>query len=166
MKVLQVISFDEVDQVKDTFVTYRIRSDKVDPKNITFNLGIQPTKSYTVGDKYLGKAIDPETKNTIKVWRKQPFNLWDLSSEGLYPSKKRVEEHIVSLLNIIEPHQEQIFKLLSQKEEYIVSFYIRWEPIVSHGSYQIPGELLQRIGVLCHFVEYSFIYSSEGQLEK
>jgi hypothetical protein len=154
--VLQDISFDENDAVKKVYVVYRIRSDHLVPQAVTSDLGVEPTRTITKGEKYLGNVFDIKTNSWIKKWSERQFSLWDIDSKSLQQFKK-VKEHVGYLLSVLEPHFEQIHPYLLQEEEYIISFYIRWELSAEHGSYIIPGELLRRMGKLCHFVEFSYI---------
>ena len=158
--VLQNISFDESDAVKNLYVVYRIRADDLIPQTVTAELGIHPTVAYQKGEKFIGKKYDPKAKKDIEVIRGHPFSVWDVNSES-QQGLRRVTDHIMYLLDILEPHSEQIQRYLNQNEKYIISFYVRWEPHGEHGSYVIPGELLKRMGNLCHFVEFSFIGTFE-----
>jgi hypothetical protein len=162
MKVLQQISWAEEDETRNVFVEYQIRPDVMSPDTITSILGIQPTRSYAKGEEYLGKAYDPGVKKFIRELHKRPFNIWDFSSETVVNSKK-VIDHLNYVLDIIEPKYERIQPFLANREEFYIRFYIRWEPIESHGSFTIPGETLIKMGKLCHFVETSFIYSSDNE---
>ena len=136
---------------------YRINSDHLNASSVTSDLEIQPTEAFNKGEKYLGKIFDTANKKPKSVWKHYPFGTWRLDSKMLLPQKKRVEDHIGYLLEILEPHAEQITKYLNQKENYEISFYIRWEPYDGHGSFTISSELLERMKMLSHFVEFSFL---------
>jgi hypothetical protein len=157
--VLQDISFDENDVAKVVYVTYRIRSENLIHEELTSSIGIQPTKSYSRGEKYLGKAFDHSKNKIVRKWRVQLSSLWDLDSKIIQNHSKKVEDHIDYLLNILEPHSDQIMVYLKQRDIYFISFYIRWEPLGGHGTYTIQDTVLERMSKLCHFVEFSFISS-------
>ena len=154
--VIQNISFDEADAVKNLFVVYRIRADDLIPHTVTSELNIQPTVAYQKGENYIGKKYDPTAKKDKEEIRRRSFSVWDVDLTSQH-HLKRVKDHIEYLLNILEPHSQQLKRYLELNEKYVISFYIRWEPYGEHGSYIIPSELLVRMERLCHFVEFSFI---------
>ena len=159
---LQDISFDEVDSVKRVYVVYRVRSDTLVPETVTHDFGIKPTRVFQKGDKFTGKSYDPVTNKSFEEIRERRFSIWDVDTQSLQ-EKRRVRDHIEYILNILEPQSEKITQYLIQSEKYVISFYIRWEPFGEHGSYQVPGDLLIRMGKLCHFVELSFIATIETE---
>lgn len=159
---LQNISLDESDSVKNLFVVYRIRGNDLIPQTITSELNIQPTVAYQKGEKFVGKKYDPVAKRDTEETRKRPISVWNIDSKS-QQGIRRVKDHIEYLLNILEPHSQQINNYLKQSEKYMISFYIRWEPYGEHGSYIIPGELLGRMERLCHFVEFSFISTTNNE---
>jgi len=160
-KVLQNISLDESDEVKKLYVVFRIRGDDLNTQKVTSDLNIQPTVAYQEGEKFVGKKYDPIARKVVEEIHTRYISVWDIDSES-QQSLKRVKEHIEYVLNILEPHAQAIAQYLEQKEKYLLSFYIRWEPNGEHGSYQIPGDLLDRMAKLCHFVEYSFIATTDN----
>ena len=160
--VLQNISFDESDAVKKLYVVYRIRADDLIPQTVTSELSIQPTVAYQKGEIFVGKKYDPIAKKVIEETRGRPFSVWNVDSKAQRHLRK-VQEHVEYLLEILEPHSLQITRYLEQNEKYTISFYIRWEPFGEHGSYLIPGDLLGRMERLCHFVEFSFIATTENE---
>ncbi len=155
-KVLQNISLDESDEVKKLYVVFRIRGDDLNTQKVTSDLNIQPTVVYQKGEKFAGKKFDPIGRKVVEETHTRYVSVWDVDSES-QQSLKRVKEHIEYVLNILEPYTQAIAQYLEQKEKYLLSFYIRWEPNGEHGSYQIPSDLIERMAKLCHFVEFSFI---------
>lgn len=153
---MQTISFDEIDAVKNVFAVYRIRGAELHPRAVTAEAGIHPSAAYQKGEQFIGKKFDPVTRETVEEIRSRPFSVWDVSSEP-QQHLKRVQEHCAYLLNILEPKAEQLRRYLEQDEKFTISFCLRWEPYGEHGSYQLPGDVLARMGRLCHFVEFSFI---------
>jgi hypothetical protein len=162
--MLQDISFDEVDAVKNLFVVYRIRGEDLIPLQVTSELQIHPTTAFQKGEKYIGQKYDPISKSVLKETRERPLSVWDIDTHSLV-HLKRVEDHIEYLLKILEPHSEQILHYLNQSEKYLISFYIRWESMAEHGSYVLSSDFIKRMGGLCHFVEFSFIanFEQDGQ---
>jgi Domain of unknown function (DUF4279) len=148
---LEDISFEEEDNTKSIRVTYRIRSDIIVPETITSELGLQPSDSFIKGDKYLGKVRDPNTKVITSIGRVRPWGIWKIDSRGLDKSLK-VEDHIVYLLEILEPRSNQIRKYLDNKL-YVISFHIRRETLDSYSSFEISSNLLERMSRLCNYIE-------------
>ena len=155
-KILQEISFAEEDNVKKVFVDFRIRSDILDPEEITKDFGINPKTAYAKDDPYQSKARNPKTKQFHLQWQKRPCGIWSLSSENMV-SSVRAEDHIQYLLTLLEPIGEKLHFYLSRRETYVVSFYIHWEPVGEWGSYEVDQDLLNRISSLCHYVEFVFM---------
>jgi hypothetical protein len=154
-KVLQEISFDEIDNTKDTYITYRIRSDVIDPKEISKELCLQPDNSHYKGEKYLGNSWNPETRKVVKIWTIHDIGIWNYSTKNKIESK-RVEEHILYLLDRIEPASTFLEKLLEQSEVYTISLLIHWVPLDVYGSFQVMRSTITRIAKLCHFIEYYY----------
>jgi hypothetical protein len=153
-KVLQVISFEEA--TEEVSIEFRIRSDILDPGAITLALGIQPSRAFAKGEKYLSKSRDPKTKIFSQVWLKRPWGIWAIDSKSL-TTEKRVEAHLESLLNILEPQKEQIKEYLDQAEKYTLSVYIWWKPMEDGiRSYELSSDFLARISSLSHFIEFGF----------
>jgi len=158
---LQDISFDENDITKNLFLNYRIRAEGLNPIKITAFLGIEPTKSYTRGERYLSKTLDHKTNSLVDIWRIRQKSLWDLDSKSISHTTKKVEDHVDFILNILEPRSTQIRMIVEQVEKYTISFYLRWIPKSDHGSYIISSNHLDRMAKLSHFVEYSFMSTND-----
>jgi hypothetical protein len=156
----QDISFEEKDNTKSVRVDYTVRSDFLNPETLTSEFGIQPVNSFAKGEKYLGKVRDVKTKKTVDVWRTRPWGIWRIDSRTLDPTYKKVEDHLVYLLKILEPSTDNIKKYLAQESKYSITFYIRWEPLDTYGSYEISGKSLKWAGELCHLIEFVSIMPS------
>ena len=157
--ILQQISFDEVDAVHNLYVDFGIRSEKQNMSELTTKLGIQPSVAFSAGDEYVGKTRDLETGKIVNEVRLRPWSVWSLDTQKISRTKRRVEEHVLYLLEILEPKNYLIMQMLEQVEKYTIRFYIRWEPYGCHGSYEISSAVLDRMEKLCHHVEFSFICS-------
>lgn len=153
---LQEISFDEDIVAKTVYVDFGIRSDVLDPQSVTTMLEIQPTRAWAKNEVYSGKTRDLATQQVVGVLRKRPWGIWAIDSKA-FTASKRVEAHILYLLNLLEPRQAQINFFVNRPEEYAVSFYIHWEPKSGHGSYEISNATLGKMAALCHYTEFSFL---------
>jgi hypothetical protein len=158
------ISFAEQDITKRVYVSFRIRSDKLDPTEITTRLGIQPSRAWAKGEKYLGKIGDPVNRKISEVWRPRPWGVWDIHTEE-QGDIREARQHILNLVNILEPHKEALRYYLERPDEYTISFYSYFEPLDGVGSYVIPSELLVRMAELSHFVEFQFFHVESAREE-
>lgn len=152
-EILQYISFEEAP--KKFLVEYRIRSDNLNPNTITSELALSPSRAFYKGEEYIGKSRDPDSKVIYKVLRKRPTGIWVINTKD-FSQKSKVEEHIHYLLDILEPQKEKIYSYVN-RDDYLVSFHIRWQPLDGHGSYEIESETLLRMAKLCRYVDFAFI---------
>lgn len=153
---MQEFSFGESSLSRIT-VIYRIRSDNLDPAKISTELKILPSKAYSKGEKYLGKAFDPLTKSRIEVIREHPRGAWDIISENSISSLKSVEDHVLHLLTMLEPNMEKITFYLQDQSEYSISFYIGVETNDGIANFSLSSEIVDRMAHLSHFIEYGFL---------
>lgn len=157
--LLQTFVFGE--DAKEIYVDYCIRSNNLNPTEISTDLEIEPTRSWSKGDRYLGKQRDPVSGEIQQVWRNRPWGIWAINTKSLC-NVGRVEEHIHYILNILEPNKGKIQKYLTLEEEYHLCFYIWWVPDGGTGSYEVSSDVLKRMAELCH--NTIFGYSSSASL--
>jgi hypothetical protein len=152
-KLLQTLSFREEDAVKTTHIDFAIRSDSLDPVALTAELGITPSRAWAANEEYSGKALDPDSRKIVSVVRRRPWGLWAINS-GDAVTSKLVEQHALHLLNLLEPRKGLLTDHLQEGSGYTLRFFIWWEPLDGHGSYQISRETLRRLSELAHYVEF------------
>jgi hypothetical protein len=157
---LQYLSFDEKDVTKIVFMEYSIRSDNLIPDQITSELDIKPSRAFAKGEKYQGRVLNTLTKEVESVWRERWSGIWTISTEGLVTSKY-VEHHAQYLLDLLEPKVSLINRYLSIYSQ--IRFYIWWEPHAGHGSYVISDNTLRKLGNLCHYTEFGFLFVNEDE---
>ena len=121
------------------------------PETITSELGIQPTRVFAKGERYLSKTRDPQTKIITEVWRERPWGIWRLDTGDAY-LPLRVEAHMLYLLNILEPRKNQINHYLKEKEGCSVRFYVERKSL-NPSSIEVSSKTLERMSLLCHFIE-------------
>lgn len=141
---------NESDNMSSVDVSYGIRlSEDLLPNTVTSMLDIQPTFSFSRGDKYLSRTRDPETKVITDVWLERPLSIWRVDTKNMdLPCK--VEDHILYLLSVLEPKRN---KLISFLEKCSISFYIEQRTIYP-DVIEVAGEILGRMSKLCHFVQF------------
>ena len=158
-KILQDIRLDQQTDVVE--VCFIMRSDYLQPSVITDELGIEPAWSFAKGESYTGRSLIPETKEIISVQRQRPWGIWAIDTKLLVKEKK-VHEHIVYLLNMLEPKTEKLIKYLEQNEKYQIGFTIEWSPVEGFfGSYEINSQILMRMSKLSHYIKFSFLGKAE-----
>ncbi len=151
----QIISFDYESMVKHVHVDYCFRSDILNPTALTMELGIQPSRAWAKYEKYLSRRYHPKTKKATHVQAHRPWGIWAIDTKAL--TSKNPNDHIVYLLDTLQPKSALLQKYLDDKERYSIRFYIWWEPFDGHGSYEISREILERMIKLCHYIEFGFI---------
>jgi Domain of unknown function (DUF4279) len=151
----QEIFFTEESNNLYVFVEYVIKSPFLFPEIVTSELEIKPSFAYARGEKYLGKAFDLNTKETIQVWRERPWGLWKIDSKEIQMSHKKVEDHFRYLLDKLEPRRVKIEEYLnSSKNEMKLVFSVYWRPADNWGSYEISSDTIQKASRLCHYIEF------------
>jgi hypothetical protein len=149
-----VFSSEYLRKAKRVYIDFGIFSDILDPFEINQVLGCTPDQSWRKGEKYLGKTYDPESKVFSQIWREKSGGAWHLETrnKGL---PDLIEPHIVYLLGILEPSQDQLFKYLAQRDDYFIRFFIHCEPVVGEAGLGIESSLIKRMASLCHEMEIS-----------
>jgi len=141
---------DETDNISFLNVSYRIRlSDDLLPNTVTSVLDIQPTFSFSRGDKYLSKTRDPETKVITDVWLERSLSIWRIDTKNM-DLPRTVEDHILYLLSILEPKRGNLVSFL---EKCSGSFYVEQRTIYP-DAIEVSSEILGRMNKLCHFVQF------------
>ncbi len=158
--ILQTYSFREEDAVKKLHIDFCIRSDVLDKEILSKELDISPTRAWNTSEKYLSKTRDEATGEIVTVEMEHPWGIWGLNTINSV-SSKIVEDHAQYLINLLEPHKDQLQKYLQDKNNYGVGFLIWWEPYDGHGSYAISSKTLIRMAELSHHVEFLCIYTDD-----
>lgn len=160
MKVLQNISFDEEAVARTVYVEYSLRSNFLDTQALTAELGVDPSRSWTKGESYVGKTRNIDSGDIVSEKRIYPWSIWALNTKDEMELPKRVEAHVTYLLERLEPLKATLQRYISQSPDIIVRFYIWWEPLDGHGSYEISSSTLVRMAELSQFTEFNF-FSAE-----
>ena len=146
---------EETDNITFLDVSYGIRlRDGLAPNDVTSILNIQPTFSFSKGEKYLSKTRDPETKVVTNIWLERPWGIWRVNTKDM-DIPRTIEDHILYLLNILELKKD-ILKVYLEKCS--ISFYIEQKTIYA-DAVEISSQSLDRMSKLCHFIQ---IFSKEA----
>ncbi len=147
------------------FVRFIINSFVLDPAVISAELGVQPSRAWARGEKYLGRVSDPEMHKMVECWRERGLGIWSIDSTALPPTCT-VDEHFLYLLDILEPRQNQLARYLRDAETYTVSFLVRKETGYQRASCEVSSSVLERVAKLCHFVRFAFARKQDKRLKR
>ena len=147
-------------QLRKVFASFGVRAFKLNPKEITERLGIQPSHSFSRGDKY-----DTHLSKTIMGVRTRKFGVWQVSSEGVVKSDD-LQDHIDYLVDLIRPKQVEIDALLADPDLYLdVRLWIESRDVVN--AFTLRSESVAFLASLCREFNVSVIggdnrYPQEG----
>ena len=140
-----------------TFVEFSLRADTLSPTQVTQSLGIIPSRAYAKGEQYASKAFDTKTQKPIPRIGTYPWGVWAVETRNVV-SSSNVEDHVIFLLDILEPKAEKIQPYLVRSNEYSVRFYMEWITRGGEGGYDLFGTTLARMSRLCHYVQFAFLH--------
>ncbi|HEU0293709.1 MAG TPA: DUF4279 domain-containing protein [Anaerolineales bacterium] len=116
--------------IEETSVTLRIFEPGLLPEDVTQNLGITPDRTHRQGDFPKGNPKYSAYKH----------GMWSLKSR--IPADKSLEDHLDSIITLLEPKQSYIQSLATHAS---VDFY--WLPYGQSG-FQLSPRILKRIAEL------------------
>jgi len=125
--------------------TLRIIGDKVVPEDCTKLLKLKPTRAWGKDQLYIS-VTGHEVKRLT--------GLWVLESEFFVDS----DDPVVHAEYMFEKFKscKKPFEILTKTQDAKITFYIEWA--ISHGTYSLPRDLLERILALgIHDVSFTFI---------
>ncbi len=160
--MLQNTKLDDDELAEQVHIDFCIRSSHLNPVEITAKLETQPSRTWSTGEEYFGKALNPQTKEVYQTKRKRPQGIWAINTKGIVQSQD-VEEHIRHLLSILEPKIDKI-EYYIKHEDYTVQIHIWWESAIDHGSYEISSEILKRMANLCQHVRFVYLLNMKDLL--
>lgn len=96
-------------------VSFRIIGNNLEPSKITLLLGIEPDIAHKKGDSRTGES------KSGKIINYAPFNtgLWSINSK--LDRDNRLQDHIISVLERVEPKKDVLLKLTN--EGFKMDFY-------------------------------------------
>jgi Domain of unknown function (DUF4279) len=152
--VLQHIISD-LEATRELHVAFSIKGNDLIPENITKRLSINPTYSYTKGELIIPRKGIPPKQPT-----RRSGSLWTISTKGIL-NAIHVEDHFKYLLDLLEPHKEQLRDYLDKSQEYRVSIRIWRAALGDSGIVDMESSYLERICQLCHTVTLHYIGMEE-----
>ena len=150
--ILQTYKFYDYSDIEIEFV---IKTKIVDLDSITDLISLKPTRGWSVGDRYMGKQMNTESKQVETIEREQNNTLWAFNT-GHFVSEPRFEEHAKFLIEKLKDKKETIKSILSQGDKFEVNVFItmtidRSEVNVGLGT---STELLRELIDLCNYIEW------------
>jgi hypothetical protein len=134
-----------------THITFGLRSDSLNPQEVTSLLGILPSHSFSKGDRY----------NSSAGIRERPFGVWQLRSE-LHVSSSNVQDHVDYILQQLENKQE-ILGLYLTNPDYYVDIRVWWECPSETGGFAISSSKMQRLASICKEFNFTFIATCDDE---
>jgi hypothetical protein len=129
-------TLDENANCAETFASFLLIGDRLDPDDVTRRLQIEPKRSFPRG------MIRPSKARGLR----QRTGTWIFTTEGVLASTS-LERHLLGLLEELEPRREQILTLVDEQGlEAAVSCF--WVSATGHGGPALSPEVLARIARL------------------
>lgn len=122
-------------------VSFRIMGNNLEPSKITLLLGIEPDIAHKKGESRTGES------KSGKIINYAPFNsgLWSIKSK--LDKNNRIQNHIVSILERIEPKKEVLLKLTNEgfKMDLYCGYFFSTK---DQAGVSLNNEILKRIAEL------------------
>lgn len=134
-------------------VSFGIRGDELSPAEITDLLMVRPTKAWQKGDIYKSKYRKNDGSFDYRD-AKRPWGIWEFSS-SINVSSENLEDHASYVAEKIEPSNDQIRRLIRQKD-LRVYINIWWQPEDGYGGYTLSADTVKRLSVLCSEMDFYF----------
>lgn len=113
-------------------VSFRLKGDRLDPAEVTRELGIKPTEAYRKGDITPGKRVAVP----------RPWGGWALEVKG------DDVEHVARLLLAKVAPIRQLLPALALRLSVEVTTAIWWEPAGGQGGFSVQGDVLKQLSEL------------------
>ena len=122
-QILQNYTFSEAQIIRTVQVSYHISSmNAIDTSSISKGIGLQPSKCWSKGDKFLAKSINTKTRQIESKWCDRAVSVWKIDSVDFMDSKY-IEDHLFFLVKKLEPNKDWIlhYLLLNKTYKYTVT---------------------------------------------
>jgi hypothetical protein len=122
-------------------VSFRLTGPALDPDAITRAIGLTPSRSHRKGE----ARPHPSAGRTPPPWRE---GLWSLCSEqGLSETGNHLEDHVVWLLDQLEPHAETL-RRLSAEQGLRADVYCSYFMGQANSGFELTARTVARIAAL------------------
>lgn len=130
-------------ELPDTEISFTIRSDDLEPEDISQRLGLTPTDSISAKETYQHTSRYFESPSMYGVWR---------LGSGSTNNHRDLERHADFILEQLEPKREQIDALL-QDTSYKISIWISCQD-PPYGWLAMTSDRLWRLATLCQRMNF------------
>ena len=122
-------------------VSFRIKHPNIDPSEITYRLGIEPSSSWKVGDPIVGKNGEiREGTRKQSFWRYQPHK-----EQRLLSSEQYLEDYLEKITESLTVHKEYFSEIVNSGGN--INYFIGL--LSEHNiSNDFPAPLLKQLGEL------------------
>jgi len=152
MNILQDFTFYSYSEVE---IAFSIKTKTIDLKTLTEYLNLEPTRSWSNGEKYVGKQHNSNTNETELVERQRPFTLFEFATKQSVKSK-RFHEHAEYLLVKLDSIKDNIKNLVSQPDKYeiLIQVYLTFDKKQDNFGFSVDSFLLKRLTEYCQQIEW------------
>ncbi len=126
-----------------TQLDFAIRAEALRKDDITALLGIEPTRAFEKGERYLGR--ERTANGTFRsVERVRPWGVWHFCTQEFLKTGS-VNEHALFLLGKLASARDNIRRLLSESEYRIIVTI--W--YVGPSGFSVSAEVMSQLASLC-----------------
>jgi hypothetical protein len=151
-KTLQEFTFYDYSKIEISFST---KTKALDIDTLTDFLKLKPTRGWSNGEKFIGKQLNPETKEIELVERQKPWTMFAYETNELVDSK-RFQDHADHLLSILEPIKDNLKDLLGQpdKFEIFIQIYLKFDSDQDYFGFSSDATTLKKLADYCQLIEW------------
>jgi hypothetical protein len=116
---------------------------------------IKPTRGYCKDEKYIGKRLNPLTKEIETEERLRPWTLFVYSTKELVESK-RFEDHADHLIKKILISKGKLKEFINQPErfEIMLQIYLSVDKKEDYFGFGIKSDLISKLVEISNFIEW------------
>ena len=151
-EVLQDFTFYDYSDVE---ISFSIKTNALDLQTLTDFLKLKPTRGWTDGEKYIGKQLNPETKQIDTVERQKTWTMLAYETKEVVDSN-RFHEHAQHLLDKLDAINVNLKELVVQtdKFEILIHVYLKFNKDQENFGFSAESDLLKRLLEYCHRIEW------------
>jgi hypothetical protein len=151
-KILQEFSFYDYSEIE---ISFSIKTKAFDIETLTDFLKLKPTRGWSNGERYIGKILNPETKEIESEERQKPWTLFVYETNGLVDSK-RFQDHADHLLSKLDPIKDNLKDLLGQPDrfEILIQVYLKFDSDQDYFGFSSDTKTLKKLADYCQLIEW------------
>jgi len=151
-EILQEFTFYDYSNVE---ILFSIKTKTLDLQSLTEFIKLNPTRGWTNGQKYIGKQLNPKTKQIETVERQKPWTMFAYETKEIVNSN-RFYDHARHLLDKLDSTEDNIKALIiqSDKFEILIQVYLHFDKDQDYFGFSAESELLKKLAEYCHQIEW------------